>query len=239
VTPATIDDASGSIAVTLSAEPSYSVPAGPAELFSIDVFDKGTNIGSIDVKSISGIPIDDGAGGTIVFATHNLGADTSFDPDVPRQEIHGNYYQFGKKAAVANAFTGSGSITGWDDSTAADNSWLDDSKTVNDPCPDGWRVPTEANWNAVRTNAGVASSIGDGEFGSALQYENGGVKLTLPATGYRVNVGGGLGFRGTWLGLWGIGGVGYMRYNGGPVEYRSAANSNLKAYGLAIRCVME
>jgi uncharacterized protein (TIGR02145 family) len=249
VTPATIDDASGSITVTLSATPSYSVPAENTTLFSIDVLNNGLNVGSIDVKSITGIPIDDGAGGTILFATHNLGAaDTSLNPDFPVQGIHGNYYQWGRKAAVADAFTGAEQINGWDSSAAADNSWLDDSKTVNDPCPDGWRVPTMENWNAVRSNAGAATRIGDpwttqGEFGNALQYENGGLKLTLPATGYRYSNDGRLGNRGVWVGLWGTGGTstgdgGYMRSDANSITYRTA-DSNLFRYGFTIRCVLE
>ncbi len=130
-------------------------------------------------------------GATKVFALHNLGANTTLDPNVPVQAIHGNYYQWGRAGAVANASTGSGAIGGWNTTNAANGSWSDNTKTGNDPCPAGFRIPTKAQWDGVRTYNTVSRTgtftLGDTNFGSAIHYgPNATTKtLTLPAAGFR------------------------------------------------------
>jgi len=73
-----------------------------------------------------------------VFMAHNLGADTSLDPHTPVQGIHGNYYQWGIIGSVADDTTSSAAISGWNTTAAVNGSWSDASKTVNDPCPEGF-----------------------------------------------------------------------------------------------------
>jgi len=83
-------------------------------------------------------------GNSKAWMRHNLGADTSLDPDVPVQGIHGNYYQWGRPNVVADASTPPGSIAGWSPA-APDNYWQDATKTTNDPCPSGFRVQPLSN----------------------------------------------------------------------------------------------
>ena len=120
-----------------------------------------------------------------VFMCHNLGADTSLNPNVPVQGIIGNFYQWGRKPAAA---TTTAVIGAWDSSYAPDGSWDNASKTANDPCPPGFRVPTTVQLAAVlnqglNTVSIIGSWADDGNYTSAARVGPGAgaVTLTLPA----------------------------------------------------------
>jgi uncharacterized protein (TIGR02145 family) len=131
------------------------------------------------------------------FMCHNLGADETADPFTPDKRINGAYYQWGKKAAVANAphakypntnYAADAIIGTWSISYAADGSWLDASKnTTNDPCPTGWRVPTKTQWDGV-VNNNTITVIGSSWSSSSTNYDTGkkfGNGLFMPAAGFR------------------------------------------------------
>ena len=59
----------------------------------------------------------------MIWMRHNLGANLIADPDVPTQQINGDYYQFGKKTAAANVTTPANSISKWDISSAPNDAW--------------------------------------------------------------------------------------------------------------------
>ena len=139
------------------------------------------------------------------FMCHNLGAsNTSADPMIPSWEIIGGYWQWGRPAQAAAGPTGpnagetnEGAVAGWDSSYPADGSWLDASKSANDPCPPGFRVPTKDQWTAIVANNPQTAL---GSWGSSsTNYSSGrtlGTKLMLPATGWRVGTNGTLYSRG-------------------------------------------
>lgn len=97
------------------------------------------------------------------FMCHNLGADESLDPFTPQVAIVGNYYYWG-----ANSTSG-----GYNSSPTA---WASDGKkTANDPCPAGYRVPTDSEWRGVityntRTVLGTVDKKGliGAKFGNSL-----------------------------------------------------------------------
>ncbi len=109
---------------------------------------------------------------TLFFMCHNLAsANTSADPFTPSWEINGGYWQWGRKGPDASQWlntnttefahgpTGPGAgeandadIAGWNQTGAPNGAWSDASKTVNDPCPTGYRLPTLAQWTAVIAN---------------------------------------------------------------------------------------
>ncbi|MEY3368804.1 MAG: hypothetical protein RI973_1959, partial [Bacteroidota bacterium] len=140
------------------------------------------------------------------FMCHNLGAaNTSADPFTPSWEIIGGYWQWGRKgpdpsqwlntntANFAHGPTGPGAgetneaaINNWIEEAASSGAWSDASKTANDPCPSGFRVPTKAQWDGVLAN-NAKTGVGTWST-SSTNYSSGkkfGEELMLPAAGSR------------------------------------------------------
>jgi uncharacterized protein (TIGR02145 family) len=184
-----------------------------------------------------------------VFACYNLGAtDTTADPNIPVQDISGNYYQWGKSTPVATATTPSGSIPGWSGTPAGNGAW-GETKTANDPCPDGFKVPTNTQLAGVwslnthtRTGTWLENFY---NWNTAIHFGTETVKtLTLPAQGYRNNSAGNLGARALTGVYWasttnGSGGNPYHLYfyvgDGGA----GVLVATTRLLGFSVRCVSE
>lgn len=183
-----------------------------------------------------------------VFLAHNLGADTALNAHTPVQGIHGNYYQWGSSAIVADASTPADAIGGWNTTTAANGAWADGSKTVNDPCPVGFRVPTQTQWDGVIANNTVSRTSnnawteGNANFGSAIHWrpDLSTKNLTLPAAGYRHVIDGLLRARGTYGGYWSsTQDDDTLAYNLDVDSSDADTDNNNHAYGFSVRCVSE
>jgi len=179
-----------------------------------------------------------------IWKSKNLGArqiaTSSSDPS-----SYGYIYQWGRNSdghefrasatttgPVASGSEGNNFIT----NTTAPNDWLstqDDTrwgatKTANDPCPTGYRVPTETELSAERLL--FATYDAAGAFGSELKF---------PAAGYRNPSTGALGNVGSTGHYWSSTVYGtsgrYLFFS------RNDANmySNDRANGFSVRCIKE
>jgi uncharacterized protein (TIGR02145 family) len=184
------------------------------------------------------------------FQCYNLGAsNTSADPFTPGWEIIGGYWRWGGTAmAVAGpagpdaTVANDGAAGGWINSPAPNGSWSDDVKTSLDPCPAGYRVPSNSEWDGVIAN-NIQSSVGTDWTNSATNYSTGrkfGSKLFLPTAGDRYNVNGtlfGRGYHGYYwsstvngsLDAW------LLYFDSGHAGTYSIS----RVYGQSVRCIAE
>ncbi|MFS4432199.1 FISUMP domain-containing protein [Chryseobacterium sp. S90] len=185
--------------------------------------------------------------------THNLGGDITQDPNVPIQAIMGNYYQWGKKNAIATAYTNANTISGWSTSAAADKAWNSGTetapvKTANDPCPAGFRVPTQNEWNGFNTastksNIGTwatTSTNGATNFSAAKVFVNNGNQITFPTAGYRDYTNGSLGGRAFGGYYWSNteNAASSIRFNFTSSAVTASSGSS-RVNGFSVRCISE
>lgn len=189
-----------------------------------------------------------------IWMRYNLGApgitNNNSNPDVPGLDIQGNYYQWGKKDAMATGIenTANGNYNG---TTITDvnyfNSWNKGTEELpikgdNDPCPDYFRIPTTAEYNTLL--AGINDYLtyeyigpfngGNTNYSSALQLisrRNKNAKLTFPAQGFftyssnnltMLNTSGGITSRGQFV---------YARSSAVPEKRTYTLDNNNIGYG--------
>jgi hypothetical protein len=196
-----------------------------------------------------------------VFMCHNLAAaNTSANPFAPSWEINGGYWQWGRKGPdpsvwlntntenFAHGPTGSSAgeantadVSGWSSAIASSGAWSDVSKTANDPCPAGFRVPTNEQLSGVPLNNPMsitgAWTNGSTNYSSARFF---GSNFMLPATGQRVSSGGSLLYRGFDGGYWSSteygGDAAWLLY---VFRIDSYTFSNYRGVGQSLRCIAE
>ncbi|AJW65292.1 Fibrobacter succinogenes major domain (Fib_succ_major) [Elizabethkingia miricola] len=160
-----------------------------------------------------------------IWMRHNLGTNYNLqgdgvtpvlNPDTPQKALYGNIYQWGRSAVVANADTPAGAIGGWNTTHAPDGAWntgtaANPVKTAQDPCPTGYRVPSETEWRTVIANT-TQTFVGTwngtpnpNDYSAAVVFKssrNSTVQLTLPSTLLRSGTNGALQTGGTFRSTW-------------------------------------
>ncbi|MDE7356788.1 MAG: hypothetical protein K2N21_08520, partial [Rikenellaceae bacterium] len=161
-----------------------------------------------------------------------------------RLESHGKFYQWGINVAWnTTGASASGATPGgsWQTSTSYPSDWN------TQPCPDGYRLPTNTEYqnlidNCTRTDGGGWSSSDYGYITLTLKTDSS-KKLEFPAVGYRSHSDGSLYPAGQYGSYWSS--VTYtsltnsaynLYFNSGGVSPQHGWN---KRYGLSVRCVKD
>lgn len=176
------------------------------------------------------------------------------------QALYGNYYQWGRQAAVANAYSGDGAIAGWNNTGAPDGSWNSGTATAPvkaalDPCGTGDRVPSQAEFTLLGNNTRHTSignwttftgnnTVGLSDFTAAhimTSKKSSDIKLSFPAAGHRNPTTGAQLVRQSsaiyWLNME-VGGNNQARQGRGFVSSWDTSNY-LKYAGYPVRCIQD
>ncbi len=122
----------------------------------------------------------------VIWATCNVDAPGTF---AATPESAGMFYQWNRKLGWSSTdpLIASDSSNTWDDSYASSDSW----SAANDPCPSGWRVPTDEESFSLLATDKVAYTWGtyNSVYGMKFTDKGSGATIFLPAAGSRSKYG--------------------------------------------------
>ncbi|MDR0332779.1 MAG: Ig-like domain-containing protein [Dysgonamonadaceae bacterium] len=165
------------------------------------------------------------------WATHNVASPGTF---AASPESTGMHYQWNRRTAWALT----GTRIGWDTSPSSGTSWTRD----NDPCPAGWRVPTQSELQSL-ANAGSVWNTLNGAYGRLFGTAPN--QIFLPAAGWRdngfgmVDLVGGYGCYWSSTPLNARDGAWYLGFISTNMLTDSDNRNHYRANGYSVRCVAE
>ena len=181
------------------------------------------------------------------FMCHNMGADETAEPFTPSQDLGGDYYQWGDAMPQG---TKDSSTSPW---PSAPLSYYGDNtdnpgakaKSPSDPCPPGYRVPNQDEWNGVMYDAILNPTKpkpetfwvdDDGGYNGDMF----GDALFLPAAGYRSNRGNGALTEYNLTGYYWSSTLDPSGAYSVSIDYGSTGDTNSnRALGYSIRCIAD
>lgn len=144
---------------------------------------------------------------------------------------------FAKAVQTPATFYTDGGSNGWaSPNNYTSKNWNDisesDGKTFFDPCPEGWRLPTKAEYSNFSTTTFTWDATNSGRTYNGNWF---------PAAGYRFSVDGGMSNVGIYGNYWSASPISEnygcnLYFFSGNV---SPANNFYRAYGFSVRCVQE
>ena len=179
------------------------------------------------------------SGSTLITATSTTPGTTIQHPDYW-------YYNSSNYSPYGTSYTGKRNF--WDmNQTAADNIATATVKTVYDPCPPGFCVPTGNLYNFMGNNGSRSDNTwtsNQGKTWSATTYSSSttGPDLFFPASGYRNFSDGSLNFVGSNGYFWSASAYGGSTYYARYLDFYSSYwywDYNYRAYGFPVRAVAE
>ena len=158
-----------------------------------------------------------------------------------KPEDAGLFYQWGSNVGWSSTdpLTATDGINTWRDLSEKGNTW----QTAKNPCPAGWRVPTETELNSLTNTTYVTRvwTTENGVNGYRLTDKTTNTSLFLPAAGGRFGSNGSLSGVGTYGNYWSS-----TPYNTTNAYYLYFSSTNMdpsydynKAFGFTVRCVAE
>ena len=169
----------------------------------------------------------------------------SSDATTPTLEVGFLYPAAGSVEQYANIFYYD--YTDWaspsDDKLWNSGSETEPIKTKYDPCPEGWRVPTNSELYKLSRNKSSLSTVSTGQKGywvsGEQEYSSNAVQIFLPAAGHRAATTGNSSNRNAECGYWSSATDGYY------AKFLCISNINNYTYnatrpnGYSVRCVLE
>ena len=166
----------------------------------------------------------------ILWAKYNVDAFGTF---AATPESFGMLYQWNRKKAWPATDT---PATGWDSSTPSGESW----EEANDPCPAGWRVPTESELSTLCETGKVTHLEAplNGVNGATFTDKTTNASIFIPYAGYRYDGSGNFGSVASNDYVWSA--TAFSSYVGyGLSVYGGAMGNGNRSDGFSVRCVAE
>lgn len=184
---------------------------------------------SVKAEFVEGVLING-----IIWATRNVDAFGTF---AAKPEAAGMFYQWNRK----KAWPSTGTVTDWDSNNTGGEG--DVWEAANDPCPDGWRVPTKEEQAKLLETANVSNvwTTLNGVNGRKFTDKTSGKSIFFPATGYRHPGTGTLNYAGINSFLWSstsksTDSAWFMNFGS---ESAARQTSDNRAGGFIVRCVLQ